>query len=660
MRCTAARRAADSGEVEAALASIEAGRGMYLGVDAGLPGLHPLQATLVAAPSLAIRVFADRLEVQACDAAGEGLRGLGAGRRRADRVAADLSHGVRGDRRQRRTPCSSVPCASTPTSCAPTRSPARRRRVGRRGGDDALGLFFFATSFHRRDAAGAWWHVSLSIDGVPGASRSRPGPLSPGGKGVHVADDFPPGAYADAVARGVERLAAGSLVSLTLSQSFRRRLDPAVSAVAAFSRLRRANPAPVTFCLADGSGTRVFGASPDLQLVVRGRTVESMPVCGTVPRGHGAVGEASALAHLLGQEVDAASLAVCTDAMRNDLAPLCVPGSLALADRLRPMALATVVHTVDRLRGTLRDGVDAWDAVVATTAPPMLVGAPRAAALAAIAELEASPRGWYGGLAVQIAANGDALVGTLLRAAAIDREGIAEVRTGGDLLADSVPAREEDESRVKAVSLWRALGLAVDAGLNARIAGGDASAPSLDGGDPLPAAVALEADADPFAAALADALGSLGLAIDAGAAVCVRAGSVDARCDGATTRRTVAIGDAAVDLLAAAGVATVAILPAHGRAVVAHPCVAGMAGMAGAARPFQVARYATRDVDRSGRATALAGWSPWLVDAEGHPLAVAHAGRRVVCLLFRPESLLCEPPALALLGRAIAFAAADR
>jgi anthranilate/para-aminobenzoate synthase component I len=71
-------------------------------------------------------------------------------------------------------------------------------------------------------------------------------------------------------------------------------------------------------------------------------------------------------------------------------------------------------------------------------------------------------------LLVQVAANGDATVGTLLRAArmtpwqpdpAQPPQWLAEVRAGGDLLVDSQPAREEAESRHKAVSLWRALGL---------------------------------------------------------------------------------------------------------------------------------------------------------------------------------------------------------
>lgn len=104
-----------------------------------------------------------------------------------------------------------------------------------------------------------------------------------------------------------------------------------------------------------------------------------------------------------------------------------------------------------------------------------------------------------------------------------------------------------------------------------------------------------------------------------------------------------------MDLLAAAGFAVETIPPAHGRAVVACP--------PDGAPPFQVGRYATRDLVRVGAPSqAPSGWVSWLVDAEGHPLALAHAERRAVALLFRPESLLSEAPALAWLRRAIGFA----
>ena len=130
------------------------------------------------------------------------------------------------------------------------------------------------------------------------------------------------------------------LVSLTLSQSFRRPCT--ASAARAFDRLRRVNPAPVTFFLNDGSGGQLFGASPDLQLVVQGRHVQALPVCGTVARGAGPVGEAESFRELVNEAVDAASLAVCSDALREDLAPL--PASPA-RDALADLAAYTVERT---------------------------------------------------------------------------------------------------------------------------------------------------------------------------------------------------------------------------------------------------------------------------------------------------------------------------
>ena len=527
-----------------------------------------------------------------------------------------------------------------------------------------LGVFFFAPVTWQRDAAGAWQQVSLTFaDRTLGAPSEQARPREPArtpsassSAAMAPSDDFAPGGYAQVVAGALNAMTDAGLVSLTLSQSFRRRLGARTPAQA-FARLREVNPAPASFFIDGGDGEVVFGASPDLQLLVAGNDVDAFPVCGTVARGHGPVGEAEALRSLFDEEVDAASLAICTDALRNDLAPLCVPGSLRLVARRRPMALATVVHAVDHLRGTLREGADAWDAIAATAAPVMVTGTPRAAALAAIAAHEAGPRGWYGGLVVEVRGNGAARVGTILRAAAV-RDGVAEVRTGGDLVVGSDPAREELESRVKAVSLWRALGLAVDADLEARVAGG-AQRSTADEVD-LPPAVALRADGDPFAAAVSESLQALGLALDPAATPVVLVGGDDSgrararrrrtrlrrdrRCrgTGAARRRPRGRGDGAAArsarrLPAGRGNALGGDAAVHGHAL-RHP------------------RSCRQGAPAVGTARGDA-WSAWLRDAAGAPLVVARAAPPGVCFLIRPESLLSDPLALELLRAAIAFAA---
>ncbi len=642
------RRRADAAEIDAAIAAIEHGPGFYFGTDGGIAGLHPFGATLLVEPSLCLRPGDRSVAIEPLDAFGAALVGstpFDDFRRRASGgppVAA------------LRAFLAALPSLPEVRLIGAWRFDAHRLATGTHGSGD-LGFFLFGRTLLERDASGGWHRVSLAFDDFDTRPSGSPPPIARRGHdGRKAVDDFAAGAYANVVARGIDALSNPGLVSLTLSQRFRRHAA-GISATAAFERLRRANPAPATFCFHDGSGERVFGASPDLQVVVRGRCVESLPVCGTVARGDGAVGEAESLRALYASEVDAASLAVCSDALKNDLVPLCEPGTLQLTDRRRPMSLATVVHAVDRLAGTLRDGVDAWDALVATAAPPMLVGAPRREALAAIASLEASPRGWYGGLVVEVRGNGDARVGTLLRAASL-QGGIAEVSTGGELLADSDPAHEAEESRVKAVSLWRALGLDGNRAGDASIvwptspsdlapagAGRERVAATLD------IAVRLEADGDPFAASLVDALASIGVRVDPSARIRVVAGTGGDATSAEASAGCIVIGDAAFVVLQQSGFAVERTAPRHGRLARAAP-TAGVAFIVD--QPLvHVGVHARHRLHHND---VPAGWQVWLREtATGRPLALFSSVSAFACLLFRPESTLTDRAALPVLRHAI-------
>jgi anthranilate/para-aminobenzoate synthase component I len=627
------RSVATPSQVSEALAQLEQQPGIYFGVDAGIAGLHPLQATLLTEPALALRLSGDGLQAQALTDFGHQLLALPA----LAQWRAALARGPAFDPLVALRGFMACFEASPDVLLLGALPFAAHQLNGPRGSRTALGVLFLGEQLFRRDAAGAWQALHFSLDGArpPATAPSSATPAVAATPAPEPQDDHPSGGYADMVRRALDRLNGSTLVSLTLSQSYRRRVQ--MPAVQAFDRLRTANPAPASFFVNDGSGLRLFGASPDLQLVISARTVCSLPVCGTVARRPGATGEAESLRELLNEEVDAASLAVCTDALRNDLAPLCEPGSLQLLNRRHPMSLATVVHAVDRLQGRLREGADVWDAIAATAAPVMVTGTPRAPALQAISELEASPRGWYGGLIVQVASNGDALAGTILRAAAVSA-GVAEVRTGGDLMADSSPEREEQESRLKTRSLWRAFGLeaaATEAAAAQTIA--------------LPQAVRLVDGADPFGQALRDCLLGLGLAIREDAACAVLAGAVDPAAG--PHQQRVAVGDAALHLLGHSGFAVQPIPPEHGRVLA---CTPTSDAPWTSRESFATARYASQALLTSD---LPAGWVVWVRDQREQAVALAHASSRTVCLLFRPDSLLSDPQALQVLRAALAFAA---
>lgn len=660
-------RAATPDEAEAALARLDHTPGVYFGCDAGVPGLHPLQATLLTDPAVALSVFDDGADLQPLNAWGRALLAqpaladcvARAGRGKGHAAVAVARSFLAAFGRDPRVQL--VGALGFETHRLAQSSLAQ---AGRSVDGATLGTLFFAPQYWQRDADGAWHFFALDVQGIAASSggdahaaAAAAAAAEPLADAPEPRDDFPQGGYAEVVARAVQMLRAQPLVSLTLSQSFRRRI--ACTPSEGFARLRQANPAPASFFVNTGHAQCLFGASPDLQLVVHATgEVEALPVCGTVARQSGAVGEAESFRELINEEVDAASLAVCSDALGNDLAPLCVPGSLRLVDRRRPMALSTVVHTVDRLRGQLREGVDAWDAIVATAAPVMLTGTPRKLALAAIAQLEGSPRGWYGGMMVRVGADGSALVGTILRAACI-RHGVAEVRTGGDLLADSDPPREERESRLKAISLWRALGLAPQAVPSGVAQAGVAAQPQLQP-QPFPASVALCDGGDPLSATTSHALRGLGVTLDARAALRVLIGSDPDACRQAMagSRGLVALGDAALRVLACTGMAVQACQPEHGRLLRCHSTPQAPWPDA---QPFLSARYATLALAPGVEAAlAHAGWAVWAHDDAGRALALAHAETRHVCLLFRPDSLLGDTGALAALRAALRFAAQPR
>ena len=630
----AQRRSATAQEAEAALAALDTAPGLYFGVDGGIPGLHPLQATLVVQPALALRLFGDGVEVQARSAFGRALLAQPA----LAAWAAGCTRGRCADVLGLLRAFLACFAPSVDTVLLGALPFAAHRLAAAQREPIPLGVVVVGEELLRRDGNGSWTAIRLHLPGAELELEREASPLAPSPAQdsapprQEVDDDHPPGGYAGMVRRGLPWLREKPLLSLTLSQSYRRAVR--VSPAQAFSRLMHANPAPACFFLNDGGGLRLLGASPDLQLRIHAGEVQAMPVCGTVARRPGAQGEAESLRELMNEQVDAASLAVCSDMLRNDLAPLCEPGSLRLLDRRRPMSLSTVVHAVDRLAGTLRAGQDAWSAIAATAAPVMVTGAPRALALQAIDALEASPRGWYGGLVVQVASNGDALVGTILRAAAVVH-GVAEVRTGGDLMADSDPQREEQESRLKSRSLWRAFGLE-DA--PATQAAGEQAALST-----LPS-VRLEREGDPLGASLEDCLAGLGFRLAVDAPVTVYSGAGTSK--PAPVRHCVAIGDAAYRLLRQEGAAVESVAAEHGRAVTCTPAAEGHPG-------FTVGRYA---VHRLAGAPPP-GWEATAHDEQGAPLVLLNRERQVSCVLFRPESVLSDLRAVQLLRDAIVAAA---
>lgn len=430
-------------------------------------------------------------------------------------------------------------------------------------------------------------------------------------------DELPAGGHAARVATGIERLRRGELFSLVLSQTFRRRT--AVLPSRAFAALRARNPYPAMFFCNLGGGELLFGASPDLQVRADAVWVESAPVCGTLRRGADPVQDAEQALALLASDKEGAAIALCADSAANEHAAVCEPGSVEVVSHRRPYFFSTIIHAIDHLRGRRRPGLDGFDLLLAHATPATVTGLPKRAAVRAIEELEADWRGWYAGAVARIGSDGSLEAYTVLRAARV-AGGIAEIRTGGNILVDSNPAAEEDESRLKAQTLFRVL------------EGADGQPARPDGATGSWRVRILDSD-DAAAARLANALAAAGAPAADDGAIMVLSGTPSAGAE--PGEPLLAVGDGALWLLARAGASTTALEPPE-----FARRVAGQASPQGFLRDlgmFQAGWYATRAI-RAG--TLPATWVESAVSEDGWILAAQHRERRACALLFRPDSVL--------------------
>ena len=436
------------------------------------------------------------------------------------------------------------------------------------------------------------------------------------------ADDLAPGGHALRVSQGVERLRRGEVYTLVLSQMFRRRVSTKSSA--AFGALRRLNPYPAMFFLNLGGGETLFGASPDVQVRADADYVESAPVCGTYRRGIDPIGDADQVLALLNSEKEDAALAACADSDRNDKAAVCAPGSMELVSRRRVYFFSTIIHTIDHTRARRREGADVFDILLAHASPATVTGIPKAAAIRAIEEIESSWRGWYAGAVARLGTDGSMEALTVLRAARVagDR---AEVRTGGNLLVDSDPAKEEEETRLKAETLFRVLrGESPLQPTRTESIAGRHSVSYFDGGDPL----------GPLFLEFLARLGCEVVPDERASVVILGDGIHDSIPQwSGSVRPLVAIGSGALALIESqGGRLTTLAEPRYARRLQAQPLDTGfLAGQA-----LELGIYARQMVDIKG---LPAGWQAAATTAEGWVIAATAVDRPQVALFCRPDSV---------------------
>lgn len=264
-----------------------------------------------------------------------------------------------------------------------------------------------------------------------------------------------PARHLAAIARAQDYIRAGDIFQANLSRRWQAEFATTVAPEAVYARLRRANPAPYAASLRWGDAA-VLSSSPERLLQCQDGRIQTRPIAGTRRRARDPAEDEALARELLAHPKERAEHVMLVDLERNDLGRICRPGTVRVSERLQVETYAHVHHIVSAVEGDLRPDVGVAEILAALFPGGTITGCPKVRCMEIIAELEGEARDPYTGSIGYISRNGRMDFNILIRTAHLEA-GRLSFRAGGGIVADSDPARELTETRVKAKGILQAL-----------------------------------------------------------------------------------------------------------------------------------------------------------------------------------------------------------
>lgn len=260
--------------------------------------------------------------------------------------------------------------------------------------------------------------------------------------------------YKEHVALAKKHCKRGDVFQLVLSRRFSQGFKGDEFNV--YRALRSINPSPYLFYF-DYGDFKIFGSSPEAQLIVKDGKAEIHPIAGTFKRTGNDEEDALLAKKLTEDEKENSEHVMLVDLARNDLSR---HGNLVNVENYREVQFFShVIHLVSKVTGQKKKETPTMKVVADTFPAGTLSGAPKHMAMQLIEKYETTNRDYYGGAIGFMDFNGDFNHAIMIRTF-LSKNHQLHYQAGAGLVAASEPENELQETYNKLGALNKALEIA--------------------------------------------------------------------------------------------------------------------------------------------------------------------------------------------------------
>ena len=260
--------------------------------------------------------------------------------------------------------------------------------------------------------------------------------------------------FMDIVTHGKKHCFLGDVFQVVLSRQFSQEFKGDEFNV--YRALRNINPSPYLFYF-DFGGFKLFGSSPEAQLVIEKGKARINPIAGTFKRTGNDEEDRQLAIDLTNDKKENAEHVMLVDLARNDLSR---NSSNVMVKTLREVQFYShVIHLVSEVTGEMSPGFNPVKVFADSFPAGTLSGAPKFRAMELIDQYENRNRGFYGGAIGYLGFNGDVNHAIMIRSF-LSKNNRLYYQAGAGITAASVEENELKEVNNKLGALKMAIEIA--------------------------------------------------------------------------------------------------------------------------------------------------------------------------------------------------------